>query len=74
MKDKDIYYDKKFLQVRGSDAFNVYRNVDSQEEEASSEAATGGVRARRGAAALRGVGGEEEEETTVSGSDTREVS
>ena len=41
MKDKDIYYDKKYLQVRGSDAFNVYRGLDSDDNNE--------VRARRNA-------------------------
>ena len=37
MKDKDIYYDKKFLQVAGRDAFNVYRDIDDQTEDEAGE-------------------------------------
>ena len=31
MQDREIYRDKKYLMVRGSDAFSVYRDDDTEE-------------------------------------------
>jgi hypothetical protein len=44
MRDRDIYRDKKFLQVRGSDAFNVYTDLSRSHELEEEQQGQQGVR------------------------------
>ena len=37
LKDRKIYYEKKYLQVKGSDAFDVYSNINQDEDEEEEE-------------------------------------